>query len=350
MKTSTDRKDIQTLREMCRLQPDDPILRLQLAEALLAQGREVAGMMALREAYQRLREENPEEAERLVVRFGEEVAASATQPLAYTDYRPLAAWLEQRSRPLHRVRLREGEVLFRMGDPADAAWLVLEGKLAVTLPVDEGRRWLLLNYLHPGALFGESALHAGAQRIASIIADTPAVLLRLAPEDLQRALAAHPELHVRFSKETLWRRRMTMLSSSPLFARLPMDVRFLLARQIWEQGFQAGETIKERGRLLPCAALLVEGVAQLYEGGDGNLYVGRLRAGNLIGIHRWADYDARSIRIVAETPCRLLCMDPMVIEDLMEVSPWFASQIRKAGQALATRLQATLKLQRSTKE
>ncbi len=330
---------------MCRLHPDDPVLRAQLGEALLKHGHEVGGTLLLREAYRMLREENPREARRLVERFGDAVTADAMRPLAHTDYLPLAEGMDARTRRRRTVRLQEGGTLFRVGDPADAAYLVLEGKLAVVLP--EGRRWQLLNHLHAGALVGEGALEPGAKRTATVIANEPSTLLRFEPDELRRALGAHPELNLRFSKEALWRRRVALLSTVPLFARLPMDVRFLVARQVWEQTHEAGDVIKERGALLPCTALLAEGVARLHEGRSGTLYVGRLKPGTLIGVHHWSDYDARSIRITAETDCRLLCMDPSVIEDLMDASSWFAAQIREAGRALAVRLQATMKWHQS---
>jgi len=51
-----------------------------------------------------------------------------------------------------------------------------------------------------------------------------------------------------------------------------------------------------------------------------------------------------AMSIVAETDCRLLCMSFSLIEDVMEVSPWFASRVAEAGHVLAERIQATLRL------
>ena len=343
-KVTTRKSDVKSLRDMCRLHPNDPLLRQRLGEALMEQGREVAGMMALREAYRLLRKDNPLAAGRLVERFGEDVAMDAMRPAALADYLPLAGHFGRLARHRRTVRLKEGEPLFREGEEADAAYLLLDGEMAIT--VAGGGQPVLLNYLHAGALLGEGALIDGAKRTASATANAPSTLLRFEPEELKRALGAHPELNLRFAKESQLRRRMAMLSLSPAFARLPMDVRFLVARSVWEQRHRAREVIKEWRTVLPYVAILAEGVVNLYEGGLDGVYCGRMRHGALIGVHRWSDYDAMAITIVAETDSVLLCMPSAVIEDVMDVSPWFASQVAEAGHVLAERIHATVKLQR----
>lgn len=56
---------------------------------------------------------------------------------------------------MKRVRLKEGEVLFQIGDPADRFYVLVEGELEL---VEAGRR------LRPGDMFGEIAFFSPEQR------------------------------------------------------------------------------------------------------------------------------------------------------------------------------------------
>lgn len=69
--------------------------------------------------------------------------------------------------------------LFRRGDPGDALYLVERGRVAVSLPLPDGRRVRLRSF-GPGTVVGEMAVYAQTPRSADVIAEAPARVRRLA--------------------------------------------------------------------------------------------------------------------------------------------------------------------------
>lgn len=65
-----------------------------------------------------------------------------------------------------------GEYVFMRGDPGYSMFVILEGKVAVTLPNAEGHEYTIAN-LQEGSFFGELGLLAGEPRSARIKAVTP---------------------------------------------------------------------------------------------------------------------------------------------------------------------------------
>ena len=96
------------------------------------------------------------------------------------------AALAQLAAALTERRLAEGEVAIAQGEVADAMYVVLRGRLGVWV---DGRR---VRTLHAGDPFGELALVQRSVRTATVRAEEPVVLLRLAAADFHRLLEAHP--------------------------------------------------------------------------------------------------------------------------------------------------------------
>jgi len=78
-----------------------------------------------------------------------------------------------------------GEIVIREGDPADALYFVLAGRVSVRLVLADGRRDRRLAAFGPGLSFGETALVAGGVRTADVVTDEPATLARVALDDLR---------------------------------------------------------------------------------------------------------------------------------------------------------------------
>jgi serine/threonine-protein kinase len=89
----------------------------------------------------------------------------------------LMRWLRSPAPP-ETVRFSASEVVFNEGDPGDAAFVVTEGEVAVTVGGREVRR------LGPGEVFGETAVFADSPRTASVTATRPTVAVRLTRERL----------------------------------------------------------------------------------------------------------------------------------------------------------------------
>ncbi len=148
------------------------------------------------------------------------------------------------------LRLRtfaQGEYVFMRGDPGCSMFVILEGKVAVTLPNAEGHEYTIAS-LQEGSFFGELGLLAGEPRSARIKAVTPLVaaeidqagypgLNRVFPEFNARLLQ---NLERRVAKATLqWKgervKSVKGVSRSLLSVREPMNEECLPGVTKWAE-------------------------------------------------------------------------------------------------------------------
>ena len=99
---------------------------------------------------------------------------------------PLA--LEHLAASMRSRRFRRGEVIFHIGDPGDALFVILSGDVKISLPSETGDEAILAT-LREGDVFGELALLDGAPRSASAAALSPTETVVL-PRDRFRELIA----------------------------------------------------------------------------------------------------------------------------------------------------------------
>ncbi len=85
-------------------------------------------------------------------------------------------------------RFRRGEVIFHVGDPGDALFILVSGEVKISLPSEGGDEAILVR-LQPGDVFGELALLDGAPRSATATALSAAETVVL-PRDRFRDLIA----------------------------------------------------------------------------------------------------------------------------------------------------------------
>jgi CRP/FNR family cyclic AMP-dependent transcriptional regulator len=98
---------------------------------------------------------------------------------------------------LRERRVREGEVLFRQGEPGDEMFLIRRGAVLISKPVI-GRAEQVLARLGPGEFFGEMSLFDQAPRSASVQAETETVMLCLDRDSLQHLIRTSPHAAAAF--------------------------------------------------------------------------------------------------------------------------------------------------------
>ena len=86
-----------------------------------------------------------------------------------------------------RVRLAEGDVLFREGDRADSGFVIVAGSLTLTRGGAE-------KIVERGALLGELALICDGSRPATAVARQPTEVVRVARGLFQRLFEEYPDL------------------------------------------------------------------------------------------------------------------------------------------------------------
>jgi CRP/FNR family cyclic AMP-dependent transcriptional regulator len=96
--------------------------------------------------------------------------------------------LERLAASMRSRRFRRGEVIFHIGDPGDALFVIISGEVKISLPSETGDEAILAT-LRPGDVFGELALLDGAPRSASASALMPTETVIL-PRDRFRELIA----------------------------------------------------------------------------------------------------------------------------------------------------------------
>lgn len=117
---------------------------------------------------------------------GRTVLESLTSIAFFGGLDPAA--LERLAGTMRARRFRRGEVIFHIGDPGDALFVITAGEVKISLPADTGEEAILAT-LRPGDVFGELALLDGAPRsaTATAIGATETVVL---PRDRFRELIA----------------------------------------------------------------------------------------------------------------------------------------------------------------
>ena len=88
---------------------------------------------------------------------------------------------------MEEVRFMEGASVVREGQPGDAFYVVVEGEAKVVNK--DGR---VINRLRPGDSFGEISLLDGGARTASVVSETPLVVLELKRTAFHRMLREEP--------------------------------------------------------------------------------------------------------------------------------------------------------------
>ncbi len=93
------------------------------------------------------------------------------------------------------LTLDRGDVLFEQGDPGEALYAILSGKLEVSFLAMSGRK-LSLRLMRAGEVFGEIALFDSGPRTATVTAAEPAKVLRVRHKDVMEQIRKNPDLAV----------------------------------------------------------------------------------------------------------------------------------------------------------
>jgi CRP-like cAMP-binding protein len=104
-----------------------------------------------------------------------------------------AAALDRLASGTRTRRFRRGEVVFHVGDPGDALFVISAGAVKITLPSENGEEAILAT-LQPGDVFGELALLDSAPRSATAVALEPTETMVLQRDRFRQLLATEPTI------------------------------------------------------------------------------------------------------------------------------------------------------------
>jgi CRP/FNR family transcriptional regulator, cyclic AMP receptor protein len=99
---------------------------------------------------------------------------------------------------------RKNHKVFSQGDPGDAVFYIQEGKVKVCVVSEQGKEAVVA--LHGnGDFFGESCLNGHPLRVATVVAMTECVIMRLEKAAIVRVLHDEPKFSEMFMKYLLSR-------------------------------------------------------------------------------------------------------------------------------------------------
>jgi CRP-like cAMP-binding protein len=159
-------------------------------------------------------------------------------------FRGLApATLERVAALATQRRYDAGEVICSQGDPGDALFAVVTGKVRISTGAADGRE-IFLNIMEPGDTFGEIALLDGGTRTATAIAATGCELVSLRRDHLFELLAREPQVALELLRLCGERLRWTsgLLEDAAL-----LDTPARLAKRLLSLAYLHGE--QDKGRL-----------------------------------------------------------------------------------------------------
>lgn len=100
--------------------------------------------------------------------------------------------VREMSRRFRWVQLERGETLFSQGDPGDALYVLVSGRLRVELETDSGPR--VVGEVAPGETVGEMSLLSDEPRSATVVALRDSVLQECGREDFDALIEKYPGL------------------------------------------------------------------------------------------------------------------------------------------------------------
>jgi CRP-like cAMP-binding protein len=114
--------------------------------------------------------------------------------------------------PAALVKLNQGDVIFRTGDPGQEMFIILDGEVHISQ--EEGGQRFVQARFSKGHFFGEMALVSGKPRVATAVAAAPTALMPLSRETFLNKVQTDPEvaLHTVQILIVRLRRSLQMLS------------------------------------------------------------------------------------------------------------------------------------------
>jgi len=226
---------------------------------------------------------------------------------------PDPAVLAEIERDMESVSLRSGEDLFRHGDPGDAAYILISGRLRV---VDGGER--MLNDVAAGETLGEMALLVPEARSATVFAVRDSQLAKLPAAAFQRLIDRHPGILRRITEILVERLRAHSGARSPRRAAVK-TIAIVAAGP-------SGETAEFARRLAD--ALSVHGTLLHQTSLDVDRALGRP------GISVASERDAAGVRLLQWLNEQELAHDFVLYEADAHASAWTERAVRQADHVL----------------
>jgi CRP-like cAMP-binding protein len=224
-------------------------------------------------------------------------------------------------RSLTVMRLQEGQVVVRQGDPGDSLFLVAAGELRVFVNMPDGEKNVAR--LFENTLFGEMALITGQPRTASVAAVGEADVIGVSKSALGLVTAKVPMLREvldRFSRERLIK---NLLQTSPLFVPFTKSQQGELLRRFEGHEVDAGTDLIREGERGKGLFLVLGGEVEVLArvGTPEQTSLAKLKPGEIFGEMSLVTDQPTSATVRATTRSSVLFLAREYVERLAEAIP-----------------------------
>jgi NTE family protein len=182
-------------------------------------------------------------------------------------------------RVCEEVFYEKGAVVFSAGDPGDAFFVVLSGRLKVWRGGLEGGQ---LGELMPGELFGERALILGQPRLATVEVAEDCKLLVLRRDAFERYFASNPKTRV-YLENVRREHTMETIARDPLCSLLEPEAQRELEKVLETRVFERGEDVYSFGYPSDALYFVVSGELEVWMNEESPRPVARLGPPNSFG-------------------------------------------------------------------
>jgi HlyB family type I secretion system ABC transporter len=221
------------------------------------------------------------------------------------------------------------ETIIREGDPADAFYVLVEGRARVVKEGQDGRE-VALNVLKPGDTFGEMALIAQTRRTATVRASGDVRILRLDRVVFQALLAEWPEVRAGLELRLRHRTLHNFFRVYSAFAHLPLPALELLLSDLETADVAPGTVVIRQGDPPGPMYVVEEGRLRVYREQEGaTVSVGYLRKGDFFGEISLFRNAPRLASVEAVSACRLVRLGEATFRRLIAEHPEFRARLEE---------------------
>lgn len=225
------------------------------------------------------------------------------------------------ARSLSILRLKDGDVVMRQGEPGHSLFLVAGGELRVFVQTPDGTKDVA--HLFENTLFGEMALITGQPRTASVAAVGRADVIEVSKAALEAVMAVVPAVREgldRFSRERLIK---NLLQTSPLFVPFTKSQQGELLRRFEGHDIGAGVDIIREGERGQGLFLVLSGEVDVisHASSASPAVLAHLRTGDMFGEMSLVTDQPTSATVRATVPTTVLFLAREYVERLAEAVP-----------------------------
>jgi len=316
------------LQKLTEIKPNNERYLRDYAEVLIQLGQHMRADHILDRLHKLLikMDKNDEADEVLQLRH---TALESSQALSISKFLQQAGDHASMFQKPKRIRLEEGEYLFKQGNNGCDIFLICDGEFSAWKHFDNSEKPVLVGNWKAGRVVGDIGYFYDGERSVDLLANQTSELLRFSQKNISRLLLAYPDLEEQWRQQAETRRRMLLLSMNSMLAGLPENMRSFLAEHSEITTYKMFSVVAKEGQTIESVELVISGVLRrIVEGhsGDSHIFTS-ITPGQLIGWeasmhgHTGFSSNINLTSLIAMEPTTLIRIPMPVFQEILEIHP-----------------------------